>query len=232
MGARIQFEPTDDATFLAGFFNASPADPNAEDPQRDNRRGTDFRFGDGLLMILEGHFKYDIGLPGTVKLGGWRQCNNDYRDFVTDEVVDGSNGVYAIIDQQVWKGRGNESINVFGHISRSPDRQNLEDFYADVGIVFTGLVPGRGNDSFGAAFAYGDISSRFIQRQLIDGAAVLSDYEALLEINYTAELMTGWTITPDFQYVWNPGGRVEDPNRPGQVLGDVMAIGLRTNLTF
>ncbi len=72
MGARVQFAPTENLTILAALFNGSPANPFADDPQRDNRHGTDFRFGDGQLMIVEGQFKYDVGLPGTVKLGGWR----------------------------------------------------------------------------------------------------------------------------------------------------------------
>lgn len=59
-----------------------------------------------------------------------------------------------------------------------------------------------------------------------------SDYEAVIEINYTAKIMTGWTITPDFQYIWHPGGGVEDENRTGERVEDAVVVGVRTNLSF
>ncbi len=37
---------------------------------------------------------------------------------------------------------------------------------------------------------------------------VILDYEALLEVSYTAQIVPGFTIQPDFQYFWNPGGHV------------------------
>jgi hypothetical protein len=39
-------------------------------------------------------------------------------------------------------------------------------------------------------------------------------FEALLEICYTAQLKTGWTLQPDFQDIWQPGGGV--PRAVGQ----------------
>ena len=102
MGARVQFDPTENMSLLAAIYNGSPANPFAEDPQADNRHGTDFRFGDSALLIVEGQFRYDVGLPGVVKIGGWKQFNDDvYVDQLTDAPVDGSHGLYAIVDQQI-----------------------------------------------------------------------------------------------------------------------------------
>lgn len=233
MGARVQFDPTENLTVLAALFNGSPADPYADDPQRDNRHGTDFRFGDSALMIVEGQFRYDIGLPGTVKVGGWRQFDDDfYADFQTGAPVDGSQGMYAIVDQQIWKGAEDSGVSVFGRVSVSPDRQNPMDFYFDTGIVFAGLVPGRAKDSFGAAFGYGEISSRLVAAEIAAGQTITSNYELVLELNYTAEICPGVTVAPDFQYIWNPGGRVEHPDKPGQVLGDAAVFGVRTKVSY
>ena len=121
---------------------------------------------------------------------------------------------------------------MFGRISASPDRQNLMDFYFDTGIVFTGRDIGRPNDTFGIAFGYGDISSRFIERQLIDGVSITSDFEAVLEVYYTAKIMLGWTVTPDVQYIWNPGGRTENPDEPGEPVRDSIVLGVRSNISF
>lgn len=233
MGARVQFDPTENVTVLAALFNGSPANPFADDPQEDNKHGTDFRFGDSALLIVEGQFRYDVGLPGTVKVGGWRQFNDDvYTDFLTGEFVDGSNGVYAIVDQQIWKGGEDKGVNIFGRISGSPDRQNPMDFYFDTGIVFTGFVPGRSKDAFGAAFGYGDISSRLVAAEIAAGQTITSNYESVLEINYTAEICPGITVIPDFQYIWNPGGRVENPDEPGEIVENAAVIGVRTKISY
>jgi porin len=233
MGARLQFDPTENVSILAAIYNGSPANPFAADPQADNRHGVDFRFGDSALMIVEGQFRYDIGLPGTVKLGGWRQFNdNVYTDFLTGAPVDGSHGLYAVVDQQIWKNGSDQSVSVFTRVSGSPTRQNLIDYYVDTGILFTGFVPSRPNDAFGAAFGYGHISNRYAASEIAAMQPVISDYEAALEINYTTELAPGITVIPDFQYIWNPGGRVEDPNRPGQPIPDAAVFGVRTRVSY
>ncbi|MEQ1652313.1 MAG: carbohydrate porin, partial [Hyphomicrobium sp.] len=233
IGARVQFAPTDDLTILAAVFNGSPANPLADDPQQDNKRGTDFRFGDGALAIIEGQFRYDVGLAGMVKLGGWRQFNSDvYADLLTGAPARGGSGLYAIVDQQIWKNGEDQGVSVFGRVSGSPDRQNPMDFYFDAGIVFAGLVPGRAKDSFGAAFGYGEISSRLIASEIAGGQAITSDYESVLEINYTANIMPGVTIIPDFQYIWNPGGRVENPDTPGKAVEDATVFGVRAKVSY
>jgi porin len=231
-GIRIQYTPNDNLTILAAVFNGSPADPNAEDPQRANRHGLDFPLGDPPLLMVEGQYKYDVGLPGTVKLGGWKQFNDDFVDLLTDAPIDGDHGLYAVIDQQIYKGSDDRAVSVFGRISGSPEKQNLIDFYFDTGIVFTGFVPSRPKDSFGAAFGYGSISDRLQERQIVDNLPVIANCEAVLEVNYAAEIMSGWKVIPDFQYIWNPGGRVEDPDDPGHQVENVAVFGVRTNINY
>ena len=38
----------------------------------------------------------------------------------------------------------------------------------------------------------------------------------MLEVSYTAQIVPGFYLQPDFQYFWNPGGHVADPNDPAQ----------------
>jgi porin len=231
-GARVQFSPNEHLTLLAGVYNGSPADSKAANGELDNRHGLNFRVSDPPLLMFEGHYKYDIGLPGTLKLGGWKQFG-EFADQRTGARVDGDHGLYAIVDQQIWNGLGErKGVSVFGRISGSPYRQNLIDFYFDTGIVFTGVVPGRTNDSFGAAFGYGDISSRAREADIDAALPVIRDYEAVLEINYQAEILPGWTVVPDFQYIWHPGGNVEDPARPRVAIEDALVFGLRTTVNY
>ncbi len=42
------------------------------------------------------------------------------------------------------------------------------------------------------------------------------DFEAVFEMTYLAEIQSGWTVQPVFQYVFHPGGGIVDPNDPTQ----------------
>ncbi len=210
MGVVATFTPNDKLTLIGAVFNGSPADPLAEDPQRDNNHGTSFRFGDGELMLLEAAYKYEFsGLGGTAKVGGWKQFNapeGAYVDFRTNTPVDSDYGIYGIIDQTLWKQGDDKSVTAFGRISGSPtDRSNM-DFYFDTGILFTGFVPTRAKDTVGAAFGYGQISKDAVRSGDTDFSA---SFESVLELNYVAQIRNGVSLAPDFQYFWNPGATAE-----------------------
>jgi porin len=81
------------------------------------------------------------------------------------------------------------------------------DAYFDTGVLFSGFVPGRANDTFGAAFGYGQISADALRYD--PDAGFSATYESVLELNYKAEICKGITLTPDFQYFWNPGAVTE-----------------------
>ena len=72
-----------------------------------------------------------------------------------------------------------------------------------------------------------------MRRPLIgtSGLSVIRNHEALLEISYTAEIKPGWTLQPDFQYIWQPGGNV--PNESGNAaVANAAVVGLRTTIGF
>ena len=43
---------------------------------------------------------------------------------------------------------------------------------------------------------------------------MIPSFEGMLEVSYTAQIMQGLTLQPDFQYFWNPGGHSADPDDP------------------
>lgn len=232
LGARVKIQPTDNLTVLAAAFNGSPADPFAEDPQKDNPNGISFRLQDKPLLLAEAQYKYSIGLPGTFKLGGWKQLNRYAPEFLDPSKIDTSSGLYGILDQQVWKGRSDETVSMFVRLGGAPEKQNLIDAYVDTGILFSGFVPRRKDDTFGAAFAYGHVSDKLRQAQIEAGKAIISDYEAVLELNYTAKIQPGMTVSPDFQYILHPGGREPSEADPRKPVKDAVVFGLRTSLNY
>jgi porin len=224
------------------LYNGDPAGPNCKgDPQICDNNGLEFRISDPPLLMAEGSYKYnqDTGqLPGTIRIGGWNHFGKfaDQRfdagglpiavTGLPGKVIQNDFGLYVDIDQMVWRGTGDpKGIGLFGRVFWAPSDQNLVDFYADGGVTFTGMIPHRPNDALGVGFLYTGISNRVHGFDLDSGLPVARNFEALFEICYTAQIQKGWTLQPDFQYIWQPGGNV--PNA-----GDAAVFGVRNTVSF
>jgi len=262
-GARLRVAPSDNLTLLAAVFNGDPAgatpgplDP-VVDPQRRNRSGTDFRLSDPPLVISEAALTYGLGageaaLPGSLKLGGWHHFGrfSDQR-FGPDRLsladpssaavagrLRGNDGVYAVLDQSIYRvpGSTDRGVGTFVRVSGSPADRNLISFYADGGLTFKGLLPGREDDTFGLGFGYARISRDAVgldQRLFTGIASPVRSSEAQIEVTYQAQIVPGWTLQPDFQYVFRPGGNVANPREPnGAVARNAAIFGLRSAIRY
>jgi porin len=260
-GARLKLMPTDNITLLAAVFDGDPAGPGPDDPQRRNRFGVNFRLRDPPLFITEAQLKYGSVkegwiLPGTIKFGAWNHLGrfNDLR--LSSEGIStadptssgiplrrrGNDGIYGVIDQMIYHVPGadeDKGIGVFTRISGSPADRNLISFYVDAGLNFTGIIPGRPDDTFGVAVAYARFSPT---ASLLDQetnffnmtVAPIRNYEAVIEATYEARIMTGWSIQPNFQYIFHPGGNIPNPNDPAGVnaIHNAAVVGLRSTIRF
>jgi porin len=56
--------------------------------------------------------------------------------------------------------------------------------------------------------------------------------ETFIELTYQYQLTPAVQLQPDFQYVFNPGAGVANPNMPNQSIKDEAVLGFRVNLTF
>jgi hypothetical protein len=68
------------------------------------------------------------------------------------------------------------------------------------------------------------ISNRVHGFDLDSGLLVARTFEELFEICYTAQLNSGWTLQPDFQYIVQPGGNVPNASRSGAVANAVGSL--------
>jgi porin len=249
-GVRLKYDSGKEVSFLLGVFNGDPAGPCAGDPDTCNRNGLNFRLSDPAFVIGEIQFhtnqgKEDSGLARTVKIGGWTRLGlfNDQR-FANDGTLlanpAGSGtplqhrddyGIYGVIEQQIYRLRGggpDSGISIFGVASYSPSDRNLIDLQLDGGIIFAGLISQRPDDRFGASVVYSRFSDsvRAFDQDVIDFSGVpgvVRDYEANLELSYMAQIVPGWTVQPDLQYVWHPNG---------QAGRDAKVVGIRTTLKY
>ena len=256
---RLKFTPTNDWAFLIGLFNGDPAGPGTGDPQRRDLYGVNFRVSDPPLLIGEAQHMYnlnpDAGLAGTVTLGAWDHFGG-FNSVRFDTLglplaspasngiaarLSGDYGIYGVIDQMIYHVPGNDAtkgIGIFARVSGSPSDRNLINFYADGGLNFNGVLAIRPNDAFGVAFAYAHISdavSAAEQDQIFYSGVLrpVQDYEAMVEFTYQAQIMQGWTVQPDVQYVMHPGGHVPNPFDPtGAAIPNAWVLGLRTTVNF
>jgi porin len=259
-GVRLRADATQDLSFLAAVFSGDPAGgPGAGDPQERNPSGTTFSLEGGALVMTELQYAINqeedaAGLPGVYKLGALyhsgtfddQRFDNLGRSLASPFSTGvphrhhGNFAVYAIADQMVWREEGAhaEGLNLFLRIGGAPSDRNLIGFNADGGAAYTGLIPGREADVLGLAVGYARIgdSAREFDRdaQVFSGInGPVRDHEAVIELTYVAEIMPGWTIQPDMQYVFNPGGNVAHPGDPsGQsAVDDALVLGVRTTLS-
>jgi len=245
-GIRLKFDPTSNVSVLLAMFNGDPAGPGPGDEQLRNRYGLNFRVTDppllfGEVQIKNNREKEAKGLATTLKLGGWTHVGSfDDKRFGIDglSLADpaslgipirhaGNAGVYGVIDQQLYRPAGaaaDGGISVFAMGSVSPSDRNLVDIYASGGIVFAGMVPGRPDDKFGASFIYARFSDNvrgFDADQIAFTGLPLAvrDYELNLELTYVAQIIPGWTVQPDFQYIWHPTVGDQPSARHAAVVG-------------
>ncbi len=242
-GFRFKVDPVKDITLMFEMLNGDPAGPGLGDEQLRDRYGLNFRLRDPPFMIGEAQFrrnsgKEDAGLSTSLKLGGWGHVGQfgDQRFAVGGFLLAdpagsgipiqhrGNSGLYAVIDQQLYRPKGGDAqsgVSVFSRMSISPSDRNLIDRYIDGGIVFAGLVPGRPYDKFGAGVIYARFSDSvraFDRDQMLftGGPGTIRDYEANLELTYQAQILPGWYVQPVVTFVWHPNG---DATRNATVAG-------------
>jgi porin len=264
-GLRLKWAASDALTVLAAVFDGDPAGPGAGNPQLRDASGTSFRLNDAPFAIIEAAYavnqgKGAAGLPGTYKLGLWGHGGR-FADQHTDNrglslanpassgvaaTHNGDGGLYAIVDQMVWRPAagdagegGDHGLGIFARLSGSPADRNLIDLYGDGGVSYKGLIPGRDSDVLGLGLAYARIGAsaadrdRDAQRFGNPGSPV-RDFEMAIELTYQAQLAPWWVVQPDLQYIIHPGGGIANPATPGATgtVGDALVLGVRTTVSF
>ncbi len=199
--------------------------------------------------------KEATGLAGIWRIGFWHhfgEFDNQRLDATNRSLADplstgvpkrmrGTDGIYGVVDHQIYRPAGGDKdsgVNVFTRIGYSAPDRNPAEFYLDGGVLFSGFVPGRPDDKFGATFLYTKISrdAAALDRDMIFYTGIpqpIRDYELNLMVMYQAQIVPGWTVQPAFHYVMHPGGNVPDPNSPnGAAIKDAAVFSLRSVIVY
>lgn len=130
-------------------------------------------------------------------------------------------GFYASFDQMLFRENPKDSqgLGVFARYAfRHRDVYRFNQFWS-VGAVYTGLLPGRDKDTLG--FAFGQLVDSDLYR---NNRVASSGDESYYELYYAIQLLPWLVLTPDIQYVDNPGGN--------DSISHAIAGGLRLRVTF
>jgi porin len=267
-GLRAKFNPSEAVTLMAGAYTGNPADRSNPVPQLADRFGTTFNLNAGTLWIAEAAYSTaypssGVDLQGTYKLGAWLETAHRFDDLHFDDrglsLANPSStglakrynndfGVYGVFDQTLLPGDndGVHKLASFLRVGTSPSNRNLIDLYADGGLTYTGLIPGRPADVTALGAAYDRISNaaRTLDRdtQLFAvmagnptaAFAPVRDHEIVIEALYTINLTSWLAIDFDVQHFFHPSGHVLAVTGPnaGRVIKDSTLFGLNTQIKF
>ena len=154
----------------------------------------------------------------------------------------GDYAFYAVMDQMIWRdpddADGDRVVNLFGRAMATPaEDRNVIDFSLNAGVTFHEPIPHRGDDTCGVGMGYAKVGDHAAGLDR-DTAFFSGSFhpvrsgETFVEATYQYQVTPWWQIQPDFQYVFNPGAGVANPNSPGQRVKDEAIIGIRTNILF
>ncbi|KAF2989668.1 carbohydrate porin [Methylocystis sp. MJC1] len=192
-------------------------------------------------------------LPGRIKVGAWAHAgafSNERLDWNGAPQAysgappmrhHGDYGVYAVVDQRLWRFAAckNCGLNIFARTMFAPSNRNPLDLYLDGGLTIKGAFASRPEDTAGLALAFTRVSPNAIaydrDANFYNGTrAPTRRFEATLEATYQWALQEKWSIQPDIQYIWNPGGHVPNPRDITGLtpIHNALVMGARTILKF
>ncbi len=232
LGVMVHVEPVD-GWYLAAAL--ADADAHPRTTGFDNAfHGTDHFFSIYETGVVPAFDSPNGTLQGAYRAGVWYDPQPKERwngSTKRDDV-----GFYASLDQMVWRERcaavveepaaagvaeapegddaSPQGIGVFARYGwADPDVSPLQCFWS-VGANWQGPLPGRDGDVLAVGVAQG---------RLVEAGGFTDEHETVLELYYRILVTPFLEVTPDVQYILNPGGTGED---------DAIVVGLRVQVTF
>lgn len=189
LAARVRYQPSDQHYLIAAVYDGVPGSPR--DP-----RGTQISLSsdDGAFYAIEG---VHLGAPNTrfnkLALGAWYHTT-DYEDPTLQE-RDHKYGFYALVDY-----RSTEALSSFLQLGTTQPSRNLVRHYIGAGFRLNAPSQARPNDALSVGLAHARIDDHY--RDLTPNT---ESAETVLEINYRIQVTPYLALTPDVQYIINPG---------------------------
>ncbi len=208
-GVQATYDIAPVVQLAAGVFNTNPNSAN---------NGNIFAFqqgNKGALITAQASYLYnqrssEQGMVGQYTAGFFADTNSFATLPAGSSRSDGNAGVFVLGQQMIYRPDERDTsrgLTVWGSWAYSPKQLvSPMPVFNGAGISFTGLIKRRRHDIVSAGWMYGKTS------QWIPAASSAK----LLEANYQWIHKRYLSVSPDFQYIWNPTGK---PGRGAAVFG-------------
>jgi porin len=209
-----------------GLWYASAGVADADADVRETGFRTTFHGESNFLYIAEtGLTPVFNSLAGAYRAGIWYdprpKANTEHDECGACKSYRDDIGFYITCEQTLMKenddAEDSQGLGVFLRYGNADGRRNdITDFWS-AGFQYQGLFEGRDDDVLGLGFAHGTFSDEA-------STTFTEDYESAYEIYYSAQIAPWLIISPDCQYVVNPGG--------DESISDAIVIGARVQIYF
>lgn len=207
LGIQSVVKTSNDTYMRAAVFDGKPSDPIT---WRSRDYGLSAR--DGAYFISEIGYQ-DSQMTdsyGKLALGAWH--NTGHFTDINGYERTGNTGVYLIGERMILaEGEGSsQGLGVFGQAGQAAKDRNPNSWYFGGGLHYQGPIPGRDDDELMLALNMATFSRKY--KETYPGTEYA---ERVVELSYRLVLTEYLTLTPDVQYINNPGG---DPTRNDAVI--------------
>jgi len=245
-GGRVKVNLSDTVDVAAGVYQINPVNLK-------RGFSFDFSGGQGELIPFQLEWKPSLigGLPGDYQIGGWHssmQAADVFYDVNHDPLAvtglpaamdHGRDGFFLSARQQVTgeappksaaPGTDGKGLTLFVNYAQSDRRTSANDRQFAIGGVYKGAIASRPDDEIALAFGGTHVNSRVADgERLHDAAGVpppqdVQHTEYVAELDYRAQVAQGAELTPDVQYISDPGGVSSAEN--------VWVLGLKAQLSL
>lgn len=191
---------------LLAAYDGIPGSPS-------DQVGTQVSFdsNDGIFYASE------IGLVGSedhyfkVGLGAWYHTT-DYTDYQEQDRTSNFGG-YFIAEKNIT-----EKFGTFLQFGMTDEDKNQLENYLGLGFSYSGPFASRADDLLSFGIAHARNGSKFKDLNGVDS------HETAFELNYRLQAAPFLAITPDVQYIVNPG--------TDKAIKDAVVIGFRTEVSL
>ena len=214
LGAAVTLRLTD-----AWYATAGAGDAQG-DPRETGLR-TCFCGEDYFFYAFETGIHVDpVSLPGNYRTGLWYdpqpKCCTDSERESRDDL-----GVYLSVDQMLLKETSapedTQGLATFARYGYADGKRNDLTSFWSLGLQYQGLLETRDDDVLGLGFAQGTFTDNA-------SAPFTADSEKALELYYSIAFAPWMSVTPDLQYITNPGGDRDVSN--------AVVVGVRAQIAF
>ncbi|MGZ4787560.1 MAG: carbohydrate porin [Terriglobales bacterium] len=174
--------------------------------------------GTGTLFMQEAGVSWSpTRYPGRVAVGTWQSTGS--MPTLEGNLQRGGRGAYFVAEQYLWcnqrSAHNQQSLAAYFQYGSAPTEFSTFIRLAGGGLVWKAPIARRSNDAAGASVSRGHFSS-------VAASYLAHTHETALEAFYRVQISSRLSISPDLQYIANPGGAAHN----------LCAVGARMNLSL